>query len=98
MAEPLRLLVVDGEPGPARVVEEFLRAGGAWHDAAVRTANTYDEALRAFKEQRFDVAFFDDALGARDGLSLLREVRHRGTRRRSSSSRATAPRMPRSRR
>jgi PAS domain S-box-containing protein len=78
MAEPLRLLVVDGEPGPARVVEEFLRAGGAWHDAAVRTANTYDEALRAFKEQRFDVAFFDDALGARDGLSLLREVRHRG--------------------
>jgi DNA-binding NtrC family response regulator len=78
MADPIRLLVVDDAPEHARMVEEFLRSGGAWHDATVRFATSYDEALRAFEEQPFDVAIFDYLLGARDGLSLLREVRRKG--------------------
>ncbi|HEX3645330.1 MAG TPA: response regulator [Vicinamibacterales bacterium] len=78
MADPIRLLVVDDAPEQARMVEAFLRSGGAWHDAAVRIAISYDEALRAFSETPFDVAIFDYMLGARDGLSLLREVRQKG--------------------
>jgi PAS domain S-box-containing protein len=78
MADPLRLLVVDDAPEYGRMVEAFLRSGGAWRDAAVRIASTYDEALRAFTEQPFDVAIFDYMLGTRDGLSLLREIRHKG--------------------
>jgi two-component system cell cycle sensor histidine kinase/response regulator CckA len=78
MADPIRLLVVDDALEYARMVEDFLRSGGAWHDATVRIATSYDEALRAFKEQPFDVAIFDYMLGARDGLSLLREVRQKG--------------------
>src|SRR3954469_15387164 len=78
MADPLRLLVVDDAPEHARRVEEFVRSGEAWPDAAIRIAISYDEALAAFAEQTFDVAFFDYWLGARDGLSLLREVRHKG--------------------
>jgi DNA-binding NtrC family response regulator len=78
MPEPLRLLVVDDAPEHARMVEEFIRSTEAWADANVRIAISYDEALEAFKEQEFDVAFFDYLLGARDGLSLLREIRHKG--------------------
>ena len=78
MPEPLRFLVVDDAPEHARMVEEFIRSTDAWADARVRIATSYDEALAAFKEQPFDVAFFDYLLGARDGLSLLREIRHKG--------------------
>src|SRR4029077_16196783 len=60
------------------MVEEFIRSTDAWADASVRIATSYDEALRAFKEQTFDVAFFDYFLGSRDGLSLLREIRQTG--------------------
>ena len=78
MPEPLRLLVVDDAREHARMVEEFIRATDAWADANVRIATSYDEALAAFKEQPFDVAFFDYLLGARDGLSLLRQIRQKG--------------------
>jgi PAS domain S-box-containing protein len=78
MAEPLRLLVVDDALDHAQMVVEFIRSGDAWPDADVRIAVSYDEALTAFQAQRFDVAFFDYWLGARDGLSLLREIRQRG--------------------
>jgi two-component system cell cycle sensor histidine kinase/response regulator CckA len=78
MAEPLRLLVVDDAPEHARMVEEFIRATDAWANASIRIATSYDQALRAFEEHTYDVAFFDYLLGARDGLSLLREVRQAG--------------------
>ena len=78
MPEPLRFLVVDDAPEHARMVEAFIRSTDAWADAHVRIATTYDEALAAFKDHRFDVAFFDYLLGARDGLSLLREIRQNG--------------------
>src|ERR1700704_5249355 len=78
MAEPLRLLIVDDAPEHARMVEELIRAGDGFPDATVRIAISYDEALTAFAEQKFDVAFFDYWLGSRDGLSLLRDVRRKG--------------------
>ena len=78
MADPLRLLVVDDTPEHARMVEEFIRSGETWPDAVVRIAISYEEALAAFNEPRFDVAVFDYWLGARDGLSLLREIRQNG--------------------
>src|SRR3954471_4706155 len=78
MAEPLRLLVVDDAPEHARMVEGFIRSGDEFPDAHIRIATSYDEALAAFDEERFDVAFFDYWLGSRDGVSLLREVRQKG--------------------
>ena len=78
MAEPLRLLVVDDAPEHAQMVEEFIRSTATWADARVRIATSYEEALAAFREQPFDIAFFDYLLGARDGLSLLREIRKKG--------------------
>jgi hypothetical protein len=60
------------------MVVEFIRSGDAWPDAYMKTAVSYEEALDAFEAERFDVAFFDYSLGARDGVSLLREIRGRG--------------------
>ena len=79
MADPLRILVVDDTPDHAQMVEAFIRLGDGWPDADVRTAFSYDEALRAFAVGIFDVAFFDYWLGSRDGVSLLREIREKGT-------------------
>src|SRR3954452_6572820 len=78
MAEPLRLLVVDDAPEHARMVEDFIRSGDEFPDAHIRIATSYEQALAAFAEERFDVAFFDYWLGSRDGVSLLREVRQKG--------------------
>jgi PAS domain S-box-containing protein len=60
------------------MVEAFIRATEVWADARVQIAISYDEALAAFAAQPFDIAFFDYRLGARDGLSLLREIRQKG--------------------
>src|SRR3954454_8857976 len=78
MAEALRLLVVDDAPEHARMVEDFIRSGDEFPDAHIRIATSYEQALAAFAEERFDVAFFDYWLGARDGVSLMREVRKKG--------------------
>jgi PAS domain S-box-containing protein len=78
VANPLRLLVVDDEIEHAEMVVAFLRSGEGWPEADMKIATSYDDALDAFAAQPFDVAFFDYWLGARDGLSLLRDVRRRG--------------------
>jgi two-component system cell cycle sensor histidine kinase/response regulator CckA len=78
MAPPLRLLVVDDAPEHARMVAEFIRSGETWADAEIHVAASYREAIAAFDAHAYDVAFFDYWLDAKDGLSLLREVRQRG--------------------
>src|SRR2546422_518907 len=78
MSEPIRILVVDDALDYAQMVVEFLRMSEALRDATLKTAGSYDEALRALHAERFDVAFFDYWLGARDGLSLLRDARQQG--------------------
>jgi CheY-like chemotaxis protein len=78
MAEPLRLLVVDAALDQAQMVVELVRSGEAWAAADTRIALSYDEALEAFRAHPFDVAVVDDRLVAKDGLSLLREIRRRG--------------------
>jgi DNA-binding response OmpR family regulator len=75
MADPIRILVVDDALEHAQMVVEFLRVGDTWRDAAMETAGSYEEALDALSTRPFDVAFFDYMLGARDGLTLLREIR-----------------------
>jgi PAS domain S-box-containing protein len=78
MADTIRLLVVDDAIEHAQMVVELLRSGGGWPDADMKIAGSYEQALEAFAAQTFDVALFDYWLGARDGLSLLRDVRRRG--------------------
>jgi len=77
-AESLRLLVVDDDADYAKMAAQFVRVSGAWPGADIQLAHTYEQALDALTSGAFDVALLDYWLGARDGLSLLREVRQRG--------------------
>ena len=60
------------------MVVEFLRLSEAWGGAQMDIATTYEQALEGMQPTAYDVAFFDYMLGARDGLSLLRDVRGKG--------------------
>jgi PAS domain S-box-containing protein len=74
----MRILVVDDAIEHAELVVEFLRASNAWPGAEIGVAANYEEALAMLVRQPHDVAVVDYWLGARDGVSLLREVRQRG--------------------
>ncbi|HEV2984719.1 MAG TPA: response regulator, partial [Vicinamibacterales bacterium] len=78
MADPIRVLVVDDDLAHAEMVVEFLRLTGAWADADIDTASSYEDALNVLTINKYDLAFFDYLLGSRDGLALLREVRQQG--------------------
>ena len=78
MADAIRVLVVDDAIEHAEMVVEYLRSSDAWRGAAMEVAGSYDTALQAMGTAVYDVAFFDYWLGARDGLSLLRDIRTRG--------------------
>jgi PAS domain S-box-containing protein len=75
MADSIRILVVDDDREHAQMVVEFLRLTDAWSEVHVDISTTYEDALRMLQTHAYDVAFFDYMLGARDGLSLLRETR-----------------------
>ena len=61
------------------MVVEFLRSGDAWPDAAMETAASYEQALeRVRRRARSTSRSSTTGSGARDGLSLLREIRQRG--------------------
>ena len=77
-SDPLRLLIVDDAPDHAEMVAEFVRLSDGWRNAAIDIATSYESAVAAFERTSFDLAFFDYRLGARDGLTLLRELRGHG--------------------
>src|SRR5438552_3083120 len=74
---PMRVLVVDDARDHAQMVVEFLRLSDTCRDALLETADSYEDALYKFEHHSYDLAFLDYWLGARDGLSLLRELRRR---------------------
>jgi PAS domain S-box-containing protein len=78
LALPMKILVVDDAVEHAQMVVEFLRASGAWPDAEIECAASYDQALVALTSKRYEVALLDYRLGARDGVGLLREIRREG--------------------
>ena len=78
MAQPIRILVVDDAREHAEMVLDFLRMSEGLSGAVMKTAGSYDGALRELLADDYDVAFFDYILGARNGLDLLRELRLQG--------------------
>jgi PAS domain S-box-containing protein len=78
ISNAMRFLVVDDAVEHAQMVVEFLRASNAWPGAEIAIAGTYDQALAELTAKPYDVAVLDYWLGARDGLTLLRDVRQRG--------------------
>jgi signal transduction histidine kinase len=67
---PLRVLVVDDNPGDARYIG-FLLEGGPYVCASV---NSYEDGLELIRQQTHDVYLIDYRLGNRTGLELIEEV------------------------
>ena len=67
---PLKVLVVDDNPGDARYIG-FLLDGGPYLCAV---AGSYEDALDLIRQQRHDVYLIDHRLGNRTGLDLIEEL------------------------
>ena len=65
-----RVLVVDDDPAMLRSVERILAPG---HEA--RGFSSGEEALRAFRDQPFDVAIIDIRMPGMDGFQLTRAIK-----------------------
>ena len=72
----MRILVVEDDP----LLGDGIRAGLALAAYAVDWARDGDEALRALSDHDYDACVLDLGLPRRDGLSVLRELRQRGSR------------------
>src|SRR6266498_1434096 len=78
MGEPLRVLVVDDDLDYAAMVVQYLHLTDTCRAAEITTSGSYESGAKMLAAHPHDIAFVDYWLGARDGLSLLREIRQRG--------------------
>lgn len=67
---PLRVLVIDDNPGDARFIG-FLLEGGPY---VCSTVNSYEDGIDLIRHQAHDVYLVDYRLGNRTGLDLIEEV------------------------
>jgi len=65
------ILVVDDEESICQLLEVMLTEEGYW----VRTASNYDEAMKLFETNQFDVVIADIMMPDVDGLTLLKDVK-----------------------
>lgn len=77
----MRVLLVEDDPMIAKGLETALRQDGY----AVDGVGDGRHASEALRTDRFDIVLLDLGLPSRDGLAVLRELRGRGIRPRSSS-------------
>ena len=70
----LRVLVVEDESKLAQAIAESLEAA-AWQ---VTLSGSGEEGFFLASNESFDVAILDINLPGRDGLEILRTLRHRG--------------------
>ncbi|MBU6178827.1 MAG: response regulator, partial [Verrucomicrobia bacterium] len=70
----MKLLIVEDDPKTADSVRRGLETEG--HSVAV--ARTGDEGLASIRSGVFDLVILDWMLPGRDGIELLREIRHLG--------------------
>ncbi len=70
---PGRVLIIDDEPNIRRMMETIHRNAG-WETASAEDGET---GLARLQTEHFDVVYLDLALGKRDGIDVLKEIRLR---------------------
>ncbi len=73
MAQPLRVLVIDDDPG----LRDYLEALAASRGYHVFTAATGEDALESLEQTRPDLVTLDLVLPGMDGLETLGQLQHR---------------------
>ncbi len=68
------ILIIDDEESIRFAFHRFLDGKGY----EVSTAASYEEALEALNNSRFDIIFLDIVLGGASGIDLFRDIRKRG--------------------
>jgi len=68
-----RVLIIDDEPNIRRMMETIHRNAG-WETASAEDGET---GLAQLQTEHFDVVYLDLALGKRDGIDVLKEIRLR---------------------
>jgi len=68
-----RVLIIDDEPNIRRMMETIHRNAG-WETAS---AENGEAGLARLQTEHFDVVYLDLAMGGRDGIDVLREIRLR---------------------
>ncbi len=76
----LRVLLVDDDEDDYLITRELLSEGDHFAKPQIDWLDDYDAALEEIKRQRHDIYLLDYHLGARDGLSLLRDALDAGCR------------------
>ena len=71
---PVRILVVDADPGMQRIISEYLEK----HNMDVAVAASRRDMARLLTDTKFNLIILDLRLGPEDGLDLLRELRMQG--------------------
>jgi two-component system, NtrC family, response regulator AtoC len=71
----IKVLIAEDEPHLGDILEGFLRGRGY----AVSTCRDGRSALRALREEAFDVALLDIVMPEMDGLEVLRQIREEPT-------------------
>src|SRR5690348_14852043 len=72
LAEPTKILVVDGDP----ILREFAKVYLATPTAVVETGHDVDGAIEQMKRQSFDIVLIDIEMPRRDGYELLALIRN----------------------
>ena len=68
------LLIIEDDHSTQELLKAFFCSTGA----SVSTASDGNEALKAFREQRFDIILLDVIIPVLDGFSLLKKIREEG--------------------
>ena len=71
MVRPLEILVVDDDVDNANSLAEVFATEGH----IVTTANSGKQAIRAYEEKNFDLAFMDIAMPEKNGVESFFEIR-----------------------
>ncbi|MBU6401624.1 MAG: GAF domain-containing protein, partial [Verrucomicrobia bacterium] len=70
----MRILLVEDNPGDARLVQEMLAESAGTAPNDLRRVESLKPALRALQQERFDLVLLDLALPDSEGLATLRQV------------------------
>ena len=70
--EKIKVLVIDDK----KIIGNFFGFTLGYSGHVVKCVHSAQEALDAVKQERFDIAFLDIVMPDKDGVSILKDIKH----------------------